>query len=278
MNIFGGFDFGIASPISGISSSGGVSSGGIAYTEPMVDYYWPNNDIATVSPISISGPSGYEPGVATAEPATKVQPDTPSEHAPQGGGITIALPGFDEGGTPHWEEHKVEPGNAEPAKGIDIALPGFDDNGTPHWEEHKVPTENAEPVEKKLDVEKLLGYHNEGYKLYSDGEGGVTLDPYTKDKVYDPTKIQDYTGQTARDAEKKAAQNATLPEVSGIYKREGDDYSVDNKSKDYVDATNNQIAASISGSRGNANRNNSNVNDAIFGGESNKATPGYSLW
>ena len=40
----------------------------------------------------------------------------------------------------------------------------------------------------------------------------------------------------------------------------------------------NQVAASISGSRGGGSNTNSNVNDSIFGGQSNRATPGYSLF
>lgn len=178
--------------------------------------------------------------------------------------------------------------NTAPTKEADTApkkedngfyLPSFDDDGTPHWEEHKVSTEGAEPVqERHLDVGKLLEGQTEGYRLYSDGEGGFTQDPNSKGGIY--------FGENAlapkSTAPKKTKQTATaaLPEVSSIYTTDGDDYSIDSTAfaNAQMGTGDNQVAASISGSRGGGSSTNSNVNDAIFGGQSSKANPGYSLW
>lgn len=226
MNIYGGLDFGIASPIaySGSSIAGEKSSNKAVDTSPSTGMA----GIATAH---------YEPAVSDAGKASS----------------------SDKWNTGYNQEETT------PAK-----VPDTTNNVDP------VP----EPAEKHLDVDKLLGYQNEGYKLYSDGEGGLTLDPYTKDKVYDPSSVQNSKGQTAHDAEKRAARNATLPEVSSIYNTDGDDYSIDNTAfaNAQMGTGDNQAAASIAGSSGGGHKANSNVNDAIFGGESNKATPGYSLW
>jgi hypothetical protein len=143
-------------------------------------------------------------------------------------------------------------------------------------------TNNVDPVpeppqEKQLDVKKLLeGTHNEGYKIYPDGKGGFTLDPNSEGGVYyGPGSVK----TTAPKAKKQTA-TAALPEVSQIYTMDGDDYSIDNTA--FANAQRgtgeDQAAASIAGGSGGGSKRNSNVNDAIFGGESNKATPGYSLW
>lgn len=175
--------------------------------------------------------------------------------------------------------------------GTSIALPGFSSDGTPHWEEHELPnkepdtTNNVDPVpeapqEKQLDVGKLLDYHNEGYKLYDDGEGGLTVDPNSKNNVYDPTKLQSTSGQNAHEAEKKAAQNAT--KTGSAYTMSGDDYVLDESY--FASAQNNtgdnKVAESIAGGGGTVGKDQSadNHNDGYFGGLSNRATPGYTLW
>lgn len=150
-------------------------------------------------------------------------------------------------------------------------IPTFDDNGTPHWTEPDPPQSQGH-----LDVGKLLEGQTEGYRLYSDGEGGFTQDPNSKGGIYyGPGSIQSTAPRT-----KKQTATAALPEVSQIYTMNGDDYSIDSTA--FANAQRgtgeDQVAASIAGGSGGGSKRNSNVNDAIFGGESNKATPGYSLW
>lgn len=129
-----------------------------------------------------------------------------------------------------------------------------------------------------LDVKKLLEGQTEGYKLYDDGEGGLTVDPNSKGGVYyGPGSIK----STAPKAKKQTA-TAALPEVSQIYNMEGDDYSFDTDTfaAAQMGTGNNKVANSIVGGGGGGASGDSsadNHNDAIFGGEKQKATPGKSL-
>lgn len=235
MTIFGGGDYGVASPIaySGSSLSGTAKK------------------VSDKEPASYSG--SVSEGIATASPS--------KEEKSSSGGKSISIPSFDDSGTPHWEEAAVEPENA-----IDIALPGFSDDGTPHWEEHKVSTEGVEPAEQHLDVDKLLGYQNEGYKLYSDGEGGFTQDPNSKNGIYYP------------EGSIKSKRQTTTTENQYM---NGDDYVLDDSYFANAQAGTGEAkeAAAVVGGGGGSGKDNSvnNHNDAMFGGEKQKATPGKSL-
>lgn len=236
MNIYGGLGLGVLSPVAKVSAE----------------------------PASSSGMSG----VAYSGSSTKVSDSSDGTHMPEypstvGGG-------YSEG----YAQPKKEQDTTSDNGGGGFYIPSFDDGGTPHWKEAELQPQEQE---KKLDVAKLLeGTHNEGYKLYDDGEGGLTVDPNSKGGVYyGPGSVK----TTAPKAKQQTA-TAALPEVSQIYTMDGDDYSIDNTA--FANAQRgtgeDQAAASIAGGSGGGSKRNSNVNDAIFGGESNKATPGYSLW
>lgn len=236
MNIYGGLGLGIAAPIAKVSAE----------------------------PASSSGMSG----VAYSGSSTKVS-DSSSDGTPMPEYPSTVGGGYSEG----YAQPKKEQ-DTTPKQDDGFYIPSFDDDGTPHWKEAELQPQEQE---KKLDVAKLLeGTHNEGYKLYDDGEGGLTVDPNSKGGVYyGPGSVK----STAPKAKKQTA-TAALPEVSQIYTMDGDDYSIDNSA--FANAQRgtgeDQAAASIAGGSGGGSKRNSNVNDAIFGGESNKATPGYSLW
>ena len=237
MNIYGGLGLGIAAPIAKVSAE----------------------------PASSSGMSG----VAYSGSSTKAS-DSSSDgtHMPEYPSTVGGSGGYSEG----YAQPKKEIDTAPKKEDDGFYLPSFDDDGTPHWKEAEAPAQ-----EKHLDVAKLLeGTHNEGYKLYDDGEGGLTVDPNSKGGIYyGPGSVK----TTAPKAKQQTA-TAALPEVSQIYTMNGDDYSIDNTA--FANAQRgtgeDQAAASIAGGSGGGSKRNSNVNDAIFGGESNKATPGYSLW
>lgn len=148
-------------------------------------------------------------------------------------------------------------------------IPTFDDNGTPHW---------TEPDPPPLDVGKLLEGQTEGYRLYDDGEGGLTQDPNSKGGIYYGENA--LAPKSTAPKTKKQTATAALPEVSSIYTMDGDDYSFDTNA--FATAQRgtgeDQAAMSIAGSGSGGSKRNSNVNDAVFGGQSNRATPGYSLW
>lgn len=154
------------------------------------------------------------------------------------------------------------------------------DVGGGYSEGYAQPKKEAEPQPQQghLDVKKALEGQTEGYKLYDDGEGGLTVDPNSKGGVYyGPGSIK----STAPKAKKQTA-TAALPEVSQIYNMEGDDYSFDTDSfaAAQMGTGNNKVANSIVGGGGGGASGDSsadNHNDAIFGGEKQKATPGKSL-
>ena len=238
MNIYGGLSLGIASPVAKVSAEPASSSGmsGVAYS-------------GSSTKVSDSSSDGTH------------MPEYPST---VGGG-------YSEG----YAQPKKEQ-DTSPKQDDGFYLPSFDDSGTPHWKEAE-PEPQPQEQERHLDVGKLLeGTHNEGYKLYDDGEGGLTVDPNSKGGIYyGPGSVK----STAPKAKKQTA-TAALPEVSQIYTTDGDDYSIDNTAfaNAQMGTGDNQVAASISGSSGGGSKRNSNVNDAIFGGQSSKANPGYSLW
>ena len=236
MNIYGGLGLGIAAPIAKVSAE----------------------------PASSSGMSGvvYSGSSTKASDSSSDGTHMPEYPSTVGGG-------YSEG----YAQPKKEQ-DTTPKQDDGFYIPSFDDGGTPHWKEAELQPQEQE---KKLDVAKLLeGTHNEGYKLYDDGEGGLTVDPNSKGGVYyGPGSVK----STAPKAKQQKA-TAALPEVSQIYTMDGDDYSIDNTA--FANAQRgtgeDQAAMSIAGGSGGGSKRNSNVNDAIFGGESNKATPGYSLW
>ncbi len=238
MNIYGGLSLGVASPVSKVSA------------EP-------------------ASPSGMS-GVAYSSGSTEKDSSSDGTHMPEypstvGGG-------YSEGYTAPKKEVDTTPKKEEDSG---FYIPTFDDNGTPHWTEPDPPQSQGH-----LDVGKLLeGTHNEGYKLYSDGEGGFTQDPNSKGGIYYGENA--LAPKSTAPKSKKQTATAALPEVSQIYTMNGDDYSIDNTAFANAQAGtgDNQAAASIAGgSGGGGSKRNSNVNDAIFGGQSNKANPGYSLW
>ena len=250
MNIYGGLGLGIAAPIAYSGNTvGGASSSKEVDTKPTSGT---SAGVATAH---------YEPAVSSGSSGRK-ESDSDGTHMPEYPTKVDVGGGYSDGYT-------------QPKKEDDgFYLPSFDDDGTPHWKEAEAQPQEQE---KKLDVAKLLeGTHNEGYKLYDDGEGGLTVDPNSKGGVYyGPGSVK-----TTAPKSKKQTATAALPEVSQIYTMDGDDYSIDNTA--FANAQRgtgeDQAAASIAGGSGGGSKRNSNVNDAIFGGESNKATPGYSLW
>lgn len=174
--------------------------------------------------------------------------------------------GYSEGYAQPKKEQDTAPDNG----GGGFYIPSFEDGeSTPKWKE-------VEPQQQgHLDVKKLLEGQTEGYKLYDDGEGGLTVDPNSKGGVYyGPGSIK-----STAPKKKKQTATAALPEVSQIYTMDGDDYSFDTSAFAAAQrgTGEDQAAMSIAGGSGGSKRN-SNVNDAVFGGQSNSATPGYSLW
>ena len=238
MNIYGGLGLGVLSPVAKVSAEPASSSGmsGVAY-------------------------SGGSTKVSDSSSDGTHMPEYPST---VGGGQTS------EG----YAQPRKEQDTAPKKEDDGFYIPSFDDNGTPHWKEAEPQPQEQE---KHLDVAKLLeGTHNEGYKLYDDGEGGLTVDPNSKGGIYyGPGSVK-----TTAPKSKKQTATAALPEVSQIYTMDGDDYSIDNTA--FANAQKgtgeDQAAMSIAGGGGGGSKRNSNVNDAIFGGQSNKANPGYSLW
>lgn len=148
-------------------------------------------------------------------------------------------------------------------------IPTFDDNGTPHW---------TQPDPPKLDVGKLLEAQTPPSTFYTDDEGNVSNTPNTKGGVYYGENA--LAPKSTAPKTKKQTATAALPEVSSIYTMDGDDYSFDTNA--FATAQRgtgeDQAAMSIAGSGSGGSKRNSNVNDAVFGGQSNRATPGYSLW
>lgn len=230
MTLYGGLDFGVASPIAYSGNTvGGYSSDKVKASDDgthMPEY---------PSKVDVGGgqtSDGY------------AQPKKEQDTTPDNGGGGFYIPSFEDGeSTPKWKE-------AEPQ---------------PQQQGH-------------LDVKKLLEGQTEGYKLYDDGEGGLTVDPNSKGGVYyGPGSVKSTAPKT-----KKQTATAALPEVSQIYNMEGDDYSFDTDAfaAAQMGTGNNKVANSIVGGGGGGASGDSsadNHNDAIFGGEKQKATPGKSL-
>lgn len=218
-------------------------------------------DFGVASPISYSGNTvgGYSSGKAKASDDGTHMPEYPSK---------VDSASYSDGYATSKKEAVTSPKKEESSG---FYIPTFDDSGTPHW------TEPEPQSQGKLDVKKLLEGQTEGYKLYPDGEGGFTQDPNSKGGVYyGPGSIKSTAPKS-----KRPAATAALPEVSQIYTTDGDDYSIDNTAFANAQRGTGEDQAAISiagGGGGGGSKRNSNVNDAIFGGESNKATPGYSLW
>lgn len=166
---------------------------------------------------------------------------------------------------------------AEPASTVDIALPRFDDSGNAHLEDYKVSTEGAEPVqEKHLDLSKLDLTPTVTH-VYQHEDGSVGWEPDNKGTIDGTLTSSKKSTKTPTQKMEEAARS-----MDNVYRPMGDDYDID------VDAAfaaaqrgtgEDQAAMSVSGGGGDSeNRSNSNVNDAVFGGQSDRATPGYSLW
>lgn len=229
MTLYGGLDFGVASPIAYSGNTvGGYSSDKVKASDDgthMPEY---------PSKVDVGG--GYSEGYA--------QPKKEQDTAPKKESDGFYIPSFEDGeSTPKWKEVEQQP---------------------------------QQQQQGHLDVKKLLEGQTEGYKLYDDGEGGLTVDPNSKGGVYyGPGSIK----STAPKAKKQTA-TAALPEVSSIYTMDGDDYSFDTSAFAAAQrgTGEDQAAMSIAGGGGGGSKRNSNVNDAVFGGQSNRATPGYSLW
>ena len=107
--------------------------------------------------------------------------------------------------------------------------------------------------------------------VYQHEDGSVGWEP---DK---PTTV-DNTASDKKTPTQKMEESAR--QMDNVYRPMGDDYDVDAAFAAAQYGTGeDQAAASIAGSSsGGSQGKNSNVNDAIFGGQSNRATPGYSLW
>jgi hypothetical protein len=221
--------------------------------------------------LGIAAPIAYSGNTVGGYSSDKVKASDDGTHMPEYPSKVDVGGGYSDGYAQPKKEQDTAPDNG----GGGFYIPSFEDGeSTPKWKEAEPQPQEQE---KHLDVAKILeGTHNEGYKLYDDGEGGLTVDPNSKGGVYyGPGSVK----STAPKAKKQTA-TAALPEVSQIYTMDGDDYSIDNTA--FANAQRgtgeDQAAASIAGGSGGGSKRNSNVNDAIFGGESNKATPGYSLW
>jgi hypothetical protein len=221
--------------------------------------------------LGIAAPIAYAGNTVGGYSSDKVKASDDGTHMPEYPSKVDVGGGYSDGYAQPKKEQDTAPDNG----GGGFYIPSFEDGeSTPKWKEAEPQPQEQE---KHLDVAKILeGTHNEGYKLYDDGEGGLTVDPNSKGGVYyGPGSVK----STAPKAKKQTA-TAALPEVSQIYTMDGDDYSIDNTA--FANAQRgtgeDQAAASIAGGSGGGSKRNSNVNDAIFGGESNKATPGYSLW
>ncbi len=203
--------------------------------------------------------ASYAPSKVTASDEGTRMPEYPST---VGGGYS----------TEGYTQPKKEQDTA-PKKDDGFYIPTFDDNGTPHWTEPDPPQSQGH-----LDVGKLLEGQTEGYRLYDDGEGGLTQDPNSKGGIYYGENA--LAPKSTAPKTKKQTATAALPEVSSIYTMDGDDYSFDTNA--FATAQRgtgeDQAAMSIAGSGSGGSKHNSNVNDAVFGGQSNRATPGYSLW
>lgn len=168
-------------------------------------------------------------------------------------------------------------GYAQPKKEQDTApkkeddgfyIPSFGDDGQPKW---------TEPERQPLDVKALLGNQTPPSTFYTDDEGNVSNTPNTKDNVY---YGENALNKSIYSKPKKQTATAAMPEVSQIYTMDGDDYAFDTNAFAAAQrgTGEDQAAMSVAGGGGGGSKRNSNVNDAVFGGQSNSATPGYSLW
>jgi hypothetical protein len=221
--------------------------------------------------LGIAAPIAYSGNTVGGYSSDKVKPSDDGTHMPEYPTKVDVGGGYSDGYAQPKKEQDTAPDNG----GGGFYIPSFEDGeSTPKWKEAEPQPQEQE---KHLDVGKLLeGTHNEGYKLYDDGEGGLTVDPNSKGGVYyGPGSIKTTAPKT-----KKQTATAALPEVSQIYTMDGDDYSFDTNAFAAAQrgTGEDQAAMSIAGSGSGGSKRNSNVNDAIFGGQSNKATPGYSLW
>lgn len=157
-------------------------------------------------------------------------------------------------------------GYAQPKKEQDTAL-------TPDPQPEPTPQPQG-----KLDVKALLGNQTPPSTFYTDDEGNISNTKDTKDNVYYGENA--LSPKSLAPKTKKQTATAALPEVSQIYTMDGDDYSFDTSAFAAAQrgTGEDQAAMSIAGGGGGGSKRNSNVNDAVFGGQSNRATPGYSLW
>ena len=154
--------------------------------------------------------------------------------------------------------------------------------GVTTWSEGVVEprTESSEPIEAVssqpvFDPSKLdLGPVGGGSKVYVRDDGTVGPTPNETPKNTDTIKpITPTVTEKLEEAAKK---------MDNVYRPMGDDYDIDTDAAfaaAQAGTGDNQLASSISGSSsGGKGTQNSNTNDGIFGGQSNKANPGYSLW
>lgn len=75
--------------------------------------------------------------------------------------------------------------------------------------------------------------------------------------------------------------NTSNQAITDLYMQDGDDYYIDDTafSEAQIGTGDNETVASIVGGGGNgSSETNSNVNTGVFGGPSQSAQPGYSLW
>lgn len=204
--------------------------------------------------------ANYTSGTAKASDDGTHMPEYPTTVEVGGGG-------YSEG---YAEPNRKEQDTAPKKESDGFYIPSFEDGeSTPKWKEAE---------KQPLDVKALLGNQTPPSTFYTDDEGNISNTPNTKGGVYFGENA--LSPKTTAPKTKKQTATAALPEVSQIYTLDGDDYSFD---PDAFAAAQrgtgeDQAAMSIAGGSGGGSKRNSNVNDAVFGGQSNSATPGYSLW
>ena len=133
--------------------------------------------------------------------------------------------------------------------------------------------DNAAPSQE-LDLSRLLDAQTEPSRGYVRDDGTVGPTPENNEVKTDTIKpVTPTPTEKLEEAAKK---------MDNVYRPMGDDYDIDTDAAfaaAQAGTGDNQLASSISGSSsGGKGTQNSNTNDGIFGGQSNKANPGYSLW
>lgn len=221
---------------------------------------------------------GYTPSVNSISGAKyNAEPDTYSSPALQSStGISVSPSSSDgaKGGSTKEQAYEPtsigtsEPANAEPANTVNVPLPTFDESGKATGfkdNEVEIPQEQQHLDLSKLDLTPTVTH------VYQHEDGSVGWEPDNRGTI-------DNLGSNKKTPTQKMEESAR--QMDNVYRPMGDDYDVDAAFAAAQYGTGeDQAAASIAGSsNGGGQGKNSNVNDAIFGGQSNRATPGYSLW